>query len=108
MFDLVYLFTTIIGLDIRGSLYIGLGKFYDPYLQDELYKTYIQQLSIRTTSSQFAYYRSSYPVLLLDFVTFYYSIEPTQCRKGGCIPYNYIRRVIGIRRDFRTTASARG
>lgn len=41
MFDLVYLFTTIIGLDIRGSLYISLGKFYDPYLQDELYKTYI-------------------------------------------------------------------
>lgn len=41
MFDLVYIFTTIIGSDIRGSLHIGLGKFYDPYLQDELYKTYI-------------------------------------------------------------------
>lgn len=41
MFDLVYLFTTIIGSDIRGFLYIGLDKFYDLYLQDELYKTYI-------------------------------------------------------------------
>lgn len=41
IFNLVYIFTTIIGSDIRGSLYISLGEFYDPYLQDELYKTYV-------------------------------------------------------------------
>lgn len=41
IFDLVYIFTTIIGSDIRGSLHISLGEFYDPYLQDELYKTYV-------------------------------------------------------------------
>lgn len=41
MFDPVSLFITIIGLDIRGVMYIGLGEFYDTHLQDELYKTYI-------------------------------------------------------------------
>lgn len=105
IFDLVYIFTTIIGLDIRGSLYISLGKFYDPYLQDELYKTYVQQSSIRTISSQFAYYRSRYLVLLSDFVIFYYSIVPIQCRKGGYTLYKHISRVIGIRRDCRTTTT---
>lgn len=41
IFDPVSLFITIIGSDIRGAIHIGLGEFYDTYLQDELYKTHV-------------------------------------------------------------------
>lgn len=61
MFDLVYLFTKsksaliylgnaevyllpntflVIESDIRGAIHIGLGEFYNTYLQDKLYKSY--------------------------------------------------------------------
>lgn len=61
MFDLVYLFTKskstliylgnvevylppntflVIESDIRGAMHIGLGEFYNAYLQDKLYKSY--------------------------------------------------------------------
>lgn len=40
-FDPVDLFTTIIALDVRGSIHIGLGEFYDAYKQDEHWKAYV-------------------------------------------------------------------
>lgn len=99
MFDPVSLFTTIIGLDIRGAIYIGLGEFHKAYLQDELYKTYIQRSSIQTISSEFAYYQDSRPILPSDFVGFNYRRK----YRKGCTPSSsaYIGRVIGVRRDFR-------
>lgn len=128
MFDLLYLFATrkqtilivclrhrtsltclrtlVVGSDICSIIHIGFSKFYDPYRQDELYKTYTQRLSIRTTSSEFTYYQSgrSRPILLSDFVTFRYSILARRYRKG-CrqLVSLYIGRVLGVRRDFRTT-----
>lgn len=125
MFDPVHLFTTskqpslfrpgrtqpdvansplVIASDVRGAMYISLGEFYKAYLQDELYKTYAQRLSIRTTSRQFTHYRTRAPILLSDFVTFNCSIPTRRCRKPSCTvaSFSYIGRVISVGRDFRT------
>lgn len=90
-------------------MYVGFGEFYDTYLQDELYKSYAQRSSIRTTSREFTYYRTRVPILLSDFVTFNYSILARRCRKGYTpASFSYIGRVIGIGRDFRTGIRALG
>lgn len=92
-------------------MHIGFGEFYNTHLQDKLYKTYAQRSSIRTTSSEFLYYRTGVPILLSDFVTFNCSILGRRCRKGCTYTsstYLHISRVIGVGRDFRTAIRALG
>lgn len=55
-FDPVNLFTRFVGSNISRQLYLGLSKFYNLHLQDELYKSNAWTSSIRTISRQFAYY----------------------------------------------------
>lgn len=86
-------------------MYIGLSKYYDAYLQDKLYKSYTQRSSIRTISSKFAYYRTGLPILLSDCISF--DCRVPNCRKGYRLvaAFAYISRIIGVRRDFRSSTS---
>lgn len=107
-FNLVRLFTTIIVLDVRRAIYIGLSEFYNIYEQDEYQKAYVQRLLIRTTSSQFAYYSTRKPIFLADFTTFRCIIALYQKGYRLVLPiatalvlYSYLSRVLSISRDFR-------
>lgn len=86
-------------------MYIGLSKYYDAYLQDKLYKSYTQRSSIRTISSKFTYYRTGLPILLSDCMSF--DCRVPNCRKGCRLAaaFAYISRIIGVRRDFRSSTS---
>lgn len=98
---------SVIESDIRGAMHIGLGEFHDAYLQDKLYKSHAWRSSIRTTSGEFAYYRTGLLILLSDCVSF--DCRVLHCRKG-CRPgvaFAYIGRVIGVGRDFRSSTVVR-
>lgn len=108
-FDLIDLFTKFLALDVTRTIHLQIGEFYNSYQQDKLYKSQSWTLSICLISSEFVYFYTRQPIFPSNVIIFRYwnriygacSNADSSQRTGV---FSYLRRVLGIRRDFRSNA----